>query len=188
MTATRRGWRRLGGVALVIIGLALACVSGDRELIAAGGEESGGLATPEDWVAFRDDRYLLELRHPAGHETLTGEVTDDAPPPRPVARILVRDREQSASEVPALEVAIFDAEERQLADWLELQRATAPAAEETEYRLAGLDGVRRCRTTYLAPGCSIWVASGPWIYSFTPHGGTGDRILASASFSTAPSR
>lgn len=170
-------------------------MSGDGEMSTAApaGRVSGGDPVeasrppeeqlPEGWRTYRDARYHFELPYPAGHEVLVNAGPEDGPPPRPLARIVFRDPGLGPSGVPELAVGVFDSAGESLGDWLEERLASAPDAESTQVRLAGQTGVRRCRTTYLAPGCSIWVAHGPWIYSFTPHGGEGDRMLAGLGFS-----
>jgi hypothetical protein len=106
--------------------------------------------------------------------------------PAPVAGIFFMNPQMAGGQLagvePAdLEIRIYSADSQEsLETWLaEHEFAFGDTGTRvTPYRQGAVNGLEVCQSTLLAPGCSIYVRGGVFVYQLTPATREGEQILS----------
>jgi hypothetical protein len=88
-------------------------------------------------------------------------------------------------EPPDLEIRVYSARAAQsLEDWLRSVEfvSVQQGAVGERYRIGGIDGLRICQSTMIAPGCSIFVLRQGSVYQMTAASLEGEAILDTFKF------
>lgn len=145
--------------------------------------------TPVTWQSYRNEEFQFKLQYPSVY-TLVDPLDTADWDPAPLAQVLFQDQnlaqgETAAFEVPQFAVRVFDnSSQTPLRDWLERNNlVNREGGQEIEpFTVGGVEGLRVCEMTLIAPNCFIYVSHAMYVYQLTPLGEYSDPMIASFKF------
>jgi hypothetical protein len=133
-----------------------------------------------EWLEYEDSDLGFTISYPATlvpSSVDVGELDTSA-----LAVIEFRDLTSGELEPPFISIWVAENTQISLEGWIAELAATGSSWQRQDITLDGVDAVQMCSSTFIAPGCHVFVASGELVYQLVPLGEYGDQMLATFEF------
>lgn len=170
--------------------------SGERVVGKVPGQDAGGSDTVVEegkdvtWQVYRNEEFGFEIRYPSVYVLVPAPEPVELESPQPLAQVLFQDADlargdTAAMEPPQFAIRIFANEVGLGAEaWFRDSGLVQGGVgwEAAPYTLAGVEGVQVTSQLLMAPGRSIYLPKGKYVFELTPLGEYSNRMLASFAF------
>jgi len=143
---------------------------------------SGGEAVEVESLEYQDLDLGFRISYPA---TLVPSSVDPTElGTSALAVIEFRDPALLEQEPPIMTIWVRESSEISPEGWIDELSATGGSWQRQNVTVAGVDAVQLCSSTFIAPGCHVFVEDGGLVYQLVPFGEYGDQMLATFEFVT----
>lgn len=145
-----------------------------------GTSSNGEEAVEVEWLEYEDLDLGFRISYPA---TLIPSSVDPAElGTSALAVIEFRDPALLEQEPPIMTIWVRQESQTSQEAWIDELTATGGPWERQDITVAGVDAIQVCSTTFIAPGCHVFLQDGELVYQLVPFGEDGDQMLATFEF------